>query len=176
MEKQKIKILAISGSLRSNATNTAILKYLKTLTEEVDVEIYGGLADLPHFSHLVNEEEIPDSVVDFYDKIRGADAVIICTPEYAFGVPGTLKNALDWAVSTDIFYRKPVALITAASSGEKAHQAMLWILEAISAKVQPETTLLISNVRTKVNSDGQVTDLATQVALKKVLDSLKTNS
>ena len=174
MEKQKI--LAISGSLRSNATNTAILKYLKIVTEEVDIEIYGGLADLPHFSPLVNEEETPDSVVDFYDKIKEADAVIICTPEYAFGVPGTLKNALDWTVSTGIFYQKPVALITAASSGEKAHQAMLWILEAISAKVIPEMTLLISNVRTKVNSDGQVTDLATQEALKKMLDSLKTIS
>jgi NAD(P)H-dependent FMN reductase len=104
--------------------------------------------------------------------ITAADGIIICTPEYAFGVPGSLKNALDWTVSSGSFNEKPLAVITASSSGQKAHAALLDIFTALGAKVAPAATLLISFVRTKVNDKGAVTDETTRMALADVLGAL----
>lgn len=88
--------------------------------------------------------------MDFKQKIREAGAVLICTPEYAFGVPGSLKNALDWTVSSGEFVDKPVGLITASSQGEKGHAAMLNILTAISAKVPANGDVLLNFIRARL--------------------------
>jgi NAD(P)H-dependent FMN reductase len=91
--------------------------------------------------------------------------VIISQPEYAFGVAGALKNALDWTVGSGEFSGKPVALITAATGGENAQEAMLKTLRAIDCKLSPETTLLISFVKSKLDQQGNIkdTDLKTQL-------------
>lgn len=77
------------------------------------------------------------------DLIKNASGIIICTPEYAFGVPGQLKNMLDWMVSSGSLVDKPVALVTASSVGSHAHAALLLTLGALSAKVIDGATLLI---------------------------------
>ena len=100
----------------------------------------------------------PAPVSNLREKLSQADGVIICTPEYAFGVPGALKNALDWTVSSDSFSGKPTTLITASTGGENAHEAMIKVLGAIDAKLSPETTLLIKFVRSKMDTNGNVTD------------------
>ena len=166
----KIKILAIPGSLRAASSSNAILRKLKTYAPEgVDFVIYNGLASLPHFD---DREDVPDTVSDFRRQLKEADAILICTPEYAFGVPGSLKNALDWTVSTADFMDKPVSLITASSSGEKGHAALLMILGAISARVIEEAAVLISFVRAKVNKEGEITDPATEQSLRAALTAL----
>jgi chromate reductase, NAD(P)H dehydrogenase (quinone) len=164
------KIIAIPGSLRANSSSHQILNHFTGLMPStIELTIFDGVGNLPHFNDPV---EIPQAVTDFRDKIKQADAVIICTPEYAFGVPGSLKNALDWTVGTGEFVDKPVALITASSQGEKGHAALLLILGAISAKVVPETALLISFVRAKLNNDGTIKDPQTANDLKRVATSL----
>src|SRR6187399_3234776 len=136
-----MKILAIPGSLRENSSSNAILKSVIAMAPQgISIAIYGGVGSLPHFN---DSEVVPEAVVDFRNQVMRADAVLICTPEYAFGVPGSLKNALDWTVGSGEFVDKPVGLITASSQGEKGHAALLLILTAISSKVVSDATLLI---------------------------------
>ncbi len=167
--RNKISILAISGSLRANSSNNAVIATAATLVAgEVDFIIYEGLGSLPHFDD--SDDPAPE-VIAFRKLLGAADGVFICTPEYAFGVPGSLKNALDWTVSTGEFVNKPVALITAATGGDKAHASLKLTLTALSARVLEETTLLISFIRSKMNTNCEVTDNETIQAIKNIMDT-----
>jgi len=152
-------IFAISGSLRAGSSNHTILQYLcGSMPDDINYAIYDGLANIPAFDPGLDNDNPPAAVTDLRQKIAEADAIIICTPEYAYGVPGALKNALDWTVSSGSLSGKPLALITASTGGENAHEAMIKILGALDAKLSPETTLLISFVRTKIDATGNVAD------------------
>jgi len=166
----KIKVVAISGSLRNNSSATFILKHvIKLFPEAIDFILYEGVSKLPHFDD--NENSVPD-VIAFRKLLAEADGVFICQPEYAFGVPGSLKNALDWTVSSGELTGKPVALVTAATGGDKAHAALLLILKAVSSKVEEGATLLIPFVRTKLNDKGEVTNVEIAQSLSSVVNAL----
>jgi chromate reductase, NAD(P)H dehydrogenase (quinone) len=164
------KILAIPGSLRPNSSSNLILSELSSfLPPNVTIEVYQGVGSLPHFN---DAEQVHESVADFRDRVREADAVLICTPEYAFGIPGSLKNALDWTVSSGEFYNKAVGLITASSQGEKGHAAMMLVLTAISAHIIEEASMVISFVRSKLDSTGKIKDEELSNRLKKAVQNL----
>lgn len=171
MIKQKIKILGISGSLRTNSSASAILNIVAGLVpEEIEFTIYKDLAAIPAFN---DSNDIPEPVADFIRLVTEADGVFFCIPEYAFGVPGALKNALDWTVSSSTaFPGKPVALITAATGGEKAHAAFLLTLQAIGTKMTEGATLLIPFIRSKLNEKNEVKDMATLDSIKTVITSV----
>jgi len=169
----KIKILAISGSLRTNSANTNILRTLaSTASENIDVILYDGLADLPHFNPVLDDENFSEPVKKFRQLLSSVNGVIICTPEYAFGVPGSLKNALDWTVSSGEFTNKPVAIITASLGGEKGHAALLQIFTALSSRIADGAALLIPFIRTKLNEKGDVSDPDTLQSIRLVLNVL----
>lgn len=160
------KILAISGSLRTGSSNDAILRFLGRLAPKgLDYTIYDGLAQLPHFDPDLDNDKPPEIVIAFRELITAADGIIICTPEYAYGVPGSLKNALDWTVSSGSLVDKPLSLITASTGGENAHAALLLILGALSANTLKDATLLISFIRSKIDGDGDITDEKTRESL-----------
>jgi chromate reductase, NAD(P)H dehydrogenase (quinone) len=165
-----INILAIPGSLRPNSSNHAVIRAVQSfMTDNVILTVYDGLATLPHFDD--NKEPV-DSVIKFRRLIAEADGVLISSPEYAFGVPGSLKNALDWTVSSGELVNKPLALITAATGGDKAHAALLLTFQALSAQIPPGNQLLISFVRAKMNVDGAISDPVTLNNIKRVTESL----
>ena len=167
--KEKLKIVAIPGSLRKNSSTTFILQHIiKLFPESIDFILYEGIGKLPHFD---DSETVSSEVADFRKLLQQADGIIICQPEYAFGVAGSLKNALDWTVSSGELVDKPVALITAATGGDKAHAAMLLTLKALSSKVE-DATLLISFVRAKLNDKGEVVNPETNQLLTGVVDAL----
>jgi chromate reductase len=120
----------------------------------------------------LDKENVSETVTDFRKQLREADGILICTPEYAHGVPGTLKNALDWTVSSMEFSKKPVALITASLSGEKAHQSLLGTLLLLGAKMTADTQLLISFIKSKVNNDFKITDKDTLNSVLRLIQSL----
>jgi chromate reductase len=160
------KILAISGSLRAGSSNHAILRFLSTMAPKgVSFTIYNNLVQIPPFNPGVDHEIPPVLVVELRNLIKDADGIIICTPEYAYGVPGQLKNALDWTVSSGSLVDKPLALITASTGGENAHAALLLILAALSANVLKDATLLISFIRSKMDGDGNITHEKTRESL-----------
>jgi NAD(P)H-dependent FMN reductase len=164
-------ILAIPGSLRANSSSNLILKAIISMVPaEIQIQIYSGVGVLPHFN---DPEDVPESVHDLRMKIRNVDAVLIVTPEYAFGVPGSLKNALDWTVSSGEFVDKPVGLITASSQGEHGHAALLLILKAISANVVADATRLISFVRARLDSSGNIKDASLSADLLEAITALR---
>jgi NAD(P)H-dependent FMN reductase len=90
----KPNILAICGSTKSSSTNRNLILAIADLFEDVfRVELFEDISLLPHFNPDIDNDSPPFPVLQFRQKLRGADAVLICTPEYAMGVPGTLKNA-----------------------------------------------------------------------------------
>ena len=139
---------------------------------EVNFFIYDSLAEIPPFDPGNDHESPSEPVSEFRSFISHADAIIICTPEYAFGVPGQLKNALDWTVSSGSFSGKPTALVTASTGGENAHAALIKILGAIDADLTDNTTLLISFIRSKMDSEGNINDAGTADSLKAVFNAL----
>lgn len=150
----KIKIVAISGSLRNNSSATFVTRHvIKLFPEVINFTLYERVGKLPHFD---DNENVDPEVTAFRKLLAEADGVFICQPEYAFGVPGSLKNALDWTVSSGELADKPIALVTAATGGDKAHAALLLILKALSSKVEEGAILLIPFVRTKLNNKGEI--------------------
>jgi len=171
-----IRILVISGSLRQDSSNQKSIDQLAVLVpKNIEFKIYNDLGKLPHF----DGEEGNKYVDEWRKQIREADGVLICTPEYAFGIPGSLKNALDWTVSSGDFYDKPVALITASSVGDKGHAALLNVLTAITAKMNDDTKLLVPFIRSKFNEKGELnTETLTTIenVLKSLIQLIETNS
>ncbi|WP_370512658.1 NADPH-dependent FMN reductase [Chitinophaga sp. CF418] len=97
----------------------------------------------------------------YRNQIRAVDAVIFSTPEYAFGIPGVLKNALDWLVSSGEFTHKPTGVISAsplATGGDKAHASLVQTLKVMTADIQEEYKLIVPVVRTKMDPNGNITD------------------
>ncbi len=171
---EKIKILAITGSTRKNSSNYKILKYISEhLKAEFEVEIFEDLAEIPHFNPDSDTENPPKQVEVFRNKISEADGVIVCTPEYVFSLPGSLKNALEWCVSTTIFSNKKTGLITASASGEMAHEQLILIMKTLEAKLEENTQLLIQGVRGKINEEGKIINDETNIALQKFISNFE---
>lgn len=162
-------ILAISGSLRQGSANELLLRHIRSRMEQtVDYIIYGELAAIPPFDPGLDTDNPPAAVTALRAAISNADAVVICTPEYAFGVPGQLKNALDWMVSSSTLVNKPVALITASLGGDHAHASLQLTLGALSASLINDGVLLISFIRSKIDAKGAITDQETKVSIERL--------
>jgi len=165
----KKKIFAISGGTRTNSSNLSLIKAIEKLTaDQLTFHIFNDLAALPHFNPDLNSDEI-DIVKNFRKQISESDGVLICTPEYAHGVPGSLKNAIDWTVGTAEFSQKPTVLITASTDGEFGHQALLETLRVIEAKNIDELNLLIQFIRSKVNISNEIIDEQLKTDLNKLM-------
>ncbi|MBC6490526.1 NADPH-dependent FMN reductase [Flavihumibacter stibioxidans] len=166
----KKKILAIPGTVKENSTHKSFIRAMADLSKDsLDIELYDGLGGLPPFNPDIEDANASGSVAAFRNKLKAADGIIICTPEYAHGVPGVLKNAIDWTVGSGEFYQKPTLLVTASTDGRFGHQAMLEILRVIATKRIDELQLLVPFIKTKINSGGIITDETTLLALKEVL-------
>ncbi len=167
------KIFAICGSTSQDSINLELLKIItKIFFDTVDLQIFNQIDYLPHYNpDLDNEKDLPIFVQKFRFKLKEADGILICTPEYAMGVPGTLKNAIDWTVSSMEFFQKPTALITASTSGGKGHISLLETLKVIEAKIDTTTSLLISTPRTKIK-DGVIIDNDTLKEVELVISNL----
>jgi chromate reductase, NAD(P)H dehydrogenase (quinone) len=171
MEKRK-HIVAICGSTRASSSNLSLIKAIEELTkDQFLVTLFDKLQELPHFNPDLDSETPPRAVTDFRNLLKQADGILICTPEYAMGVPGSLKNAIDWTVSSCEFSHKPTALITASSLGQKAHASLMETLRIIEADVPDSSQLVISYVKTKVKNDV-IIDEGTAQLVQKVLESL----
>ena len=168
----KKKILSILGSTRKESVNLYILKAIADMyTDIAEWIIYTKIDHLPHFNPDLDKEAFPETVIHFRKLIEEADGVLICTPEYVFSLPGSLKNAIEWTVSTTLFTNKPTALITAASSGQKAQEALNLLMRTIGVKMAVNSSLLIQAPKTKISIDGNITDDATQKAIRELIDS-----
>lgn len=155
-----MKLLALSGSLRARSFNTALLRAAGGLVPPgVEVELYEGLAGLPHFNPDHDVEPALAPVAALRAQVAASDGVLICSPEYAHGVPGSLKNALDWIVSSGEFTDKPVLLVNASPSfqgGSLAQANLAEILRVMGARLPDAFLFSVPKVSAKVAPDGSL--------------------
>jgi NAD(P)H-dependent FMN reductase len=112
----------------------------------MSVELYDGIDRLPFFNPDLDGDEVPPAVESFRAEMRGAQGLLISSPEYAHGVPGVLKNALDWLVGSTLgeIVDKPVALINASPRSTHAQASLVETLRTMSARVVADVGLTIS--------------------------------
>ncbi|MGB5974469.1 MAG: NADPH-dependent FMN reductase [Nodosilinea sp.] len=163
-EAQTICILAVSGSLRQVSSNTTLLQAAIALSPpRVAIKLYSGLGRLPHFNPDLELE--PLAVTDLRQQLNWADGLIISSPEYAHGVPGVLKNALDWLVSGEEFVGKPVAVFNASPRAVHAQASLTEIVITMAGRIVPEASVTIPLLGRKLDTAALVanSDLSEQV-------------
>ncbi len=130
-----MKILALSGSLRSASINSAVLRAISDLAPAtIEVRLFSGLGDLPLYNPDL-EPAPPAVALQLRNEVAIADALLIASPEYAHGVTGTIKNALDWLVAFEGFADKPVAVLNASPRAHHADAALKETLVTMSASL-----------------------------------------
>jgi NAD(P)H-dependent FMN reductase len=143
-----MNIVGISGSLQARSSNRALIEAARALGDDLDVREFRGVDALPHFNPDLERDGPPATVLDFRALVGSADGVLLATPEYAFGVPGALKNALDWLVGSGDLYEKPVAVVSAAPSIERGGNARADLertLRGQGARVIASVTIVVPN-------------------------------
>jgi putative hydrolase of the HAD superfamily len=131
-----MKIVAISGSLRTGSSNTALLGAVAgAMPPGTQMNLFAGLAEIPAFNPDFDVDGTPEVVTRLRRLIAGADAVAISSPEYAHGVVGSLKNALDWLVGSGELYEKPVAVLHVSARGEIAQAALRETLNVMTGRI-----------------------------------------
>jgi chromate reductase, NAD(P)H dehydrogenase (quinone) len=169
---QNIQILAISGSLRSKSSNTAVLQAAQILAPEtIKITLYSELAHLPHFNPDLDQEPLPNSVVSLRQQIKVSDGILISSPEYAHGVPGSLKNALDWLVSSIEFPGKPVALINTSPRSTIALASLKEILTTMSAQIVEPANITLNIAGRDLDENGIVAIPELSTSLKQSLNT-----
>ncbi len=133
-----MKILAICGSLREKSNNKTLLKTaIQLVPEGMTLSLFEGIGSLPHFNPDL-EEEGPSPVIVWQKALRESDGLLVSTPEYAHGIPGSLKNALDWVVGSGELVGKPVTLFDASTRSHYAKDSLVEVLKTMASLVVPE--------------------------------------
>ncbi|MEO0375776.1 MAG: NAD(P)H-dependent oxidoreductase [Cyanobacteria bacterium P01_A01_bin.17] len=174
--QSRIKLLAISGSLRQTSSNTTLLRALKLLaSEDVVIDIYAGLDQLPHFNPELEDVECA-AVADYCNQLQQADGLVISSPEYAHGVPGVLKNALDWVVGSGELVGKPVALLNASPRATHALASLHETLTVMMAKIVEEASITIPLMGAKLDAAELAAhpdfSAALQIALTRLVQAI----
>lgn len=144
-----MRIAALSGSLRAASVNTALLGEIAARAPGWFAIALIPLGGLPLFNPDL-EDELPDAVAAFRAEIVAADALIIASPEYAHGIVGVVKNALDWLVACEGFAGKPVLVINAAPRAHPAITALHEILTTMAARIIDDVPLSTAITQTRL--------------------------
>ncbi|HEX5996780.1 MAG TPA: NADPH-dependent FMN reductase [Jiangellales bacterium] len=170
-----VNILLLSGSTRTASTNTATLRTAAAICPpDISAVLYEGLAALPAFDPDADVDNPHPEVAHLRRAFAEADAVLICTPEYAGTLPGSLKNLLDWTVGTGELNHKCVAWLTVAAPGrgEGAAATLRTVLGYVIADIVEPACARVPVPRQAVGVDGLVTDLAIRESIVHVLEEL----
>jgi chromate reductase, NAD(P)H dehydrogenase (quinone) len=175
-----VQILLISGSVRNGSTNTAALRTVHELApDDVEAVLFDGIAGLPHFNPDDDAEglEVPAPVAEMRAAVGSADAILICTPEYAGAMPAVLKNLLEWTIGDAGTYGKPVAWLNvsgaaAPTGGADAHDSLQKVLRYAGAEIVDEACARIPLSRQQVGATGIVEDEAARGGIASALGRL----
>jgi chromate reductase len=172
-----MKILAISGSLRSGSHNTALLRAAaEEAPRNVELELWEGLKEIPPFDED-DEADLAPAVEAFRHAVRDADAVLIATPEYNASIPGQLKNALDWVsrpIAENPFRNVPTAVVgasTGAFGGVWAQAELRKVLGILGARVV-EGEVALPHAGEQFDEGGRLVHQETREQLAELLADL----
>jgi chromate reductase, NAD(P)H dehydrogenase (quinone) len=169
------RILAISGSLRARSSNTeALLAAALVAPDSATVTLFDGLGQLPHFNPDLDGEGAvaPERVGEFRARIGEADALLICSPEYAHGVPGTLKNALDWLVSSSEMLFKPIGLLNVSPRSRHAYASLAETLRTMSTVLVEGASVELSLAGSGLDAAGIAANAEMSRVLRSAIDAL----
>lgn len=165
-----MRILAISGSLREQSTNSRLLRAARLIAPaDVTIDLYDALGDLPHFNPDLDEDEPPPIVAKLRAEVGASDALMICSPEYAHGVPGTLKNALDWLVASREMVGMVVGLINASARSTYAHSQLTETLRTMATEVLSSTIALDGR---RIDEHAMAADAEIAASLRGVIEEI----
>lgn len=168
---EPIRVLGIAGSLRDGSFNQGLIAAAAQLAPSGMTVVAHGLGDLPMYDGSL---ELPASVVDLKRAIQAADGLLIASPEFNYGIPGVLKNALDWAsrpAYRSVLAKKPVALVSAAPGmigGARGQSQLKQVLLGTISLVFPFPELVVSHATTKFNQ-GRLEDEETRGRLEELV-------
>ncbi|HEU4995261.1 MAG TPA: NADPH-dependent FMN reductase [Gemmatimonadaceae bacterium] len=174
-QRAQTYLLAISGSLRARSSNAELLRALRLLAApRFEVRLYEGLGELPHFNPDLDGDGavLPQPVAAFRQSVDGAAALVISSPEYAHGVPGALKNALDWLVSGPEIIYKPISLLNASPRSTHAQAALAETLRTMSTVLVDEACIALPISGRALDADAIVKDDALRTQLEAALSAL----
>jgi len=168
-----MNILAICGSLRTASLNAMLIRALSRLaTPDIHIHIYEGMATLPLFNPDLDLNP-PASVLSLKEQISSADIVLIASPEYAHGMTGVIKNALDWTVSSEVFVYKPVVVLNASPRARHADAALREVLSVMSARILETASVQVPVIGANLDEDGIVSHPDIAETLKTALATAK---
>jgi NAD(P)H-dependent FMN reductase len=168
-----MRILALCGSLRARSSNLSALQAAQRLAgPPMEIVLFDGLADLPHFNPDIDGEAPPAAVARLREAVGMADGLLICSPEYARGVAGAMKNALDWLVSSFEFPGKPVAVINVSQRSTHADAALKLTLATMSARLVEDASITLPLLGRALDADGIVADPELSARLRSTLEAL----
>jgi len=171
-----MEILLVSGSLRPGSTNTALLRTAVAVAPAgVSAVLYDGLATLPHFNPDDDRDPLDPAVVDLRARLSAADALLLSTPEYAGGLPGSFKNLLDWTVGGGETYGMPLAWVNASASptgATDAYDSLRIVTCRTGADIVERACVHLPVPRAAVGPDGLVTDPEIVAGIAAVLSEL----
>lgn len=173
-------VLAISGSLRAGSLNSLLLDAAAELAPaELGIDVYSGLRDIPHYDGDLDTAEPPAAVADLRARIAAADALLIATPEYNYGTPGVLKNALDWASTppqSSVLRGKPVALMGASPSPFGTVRSQLALRQLFLWTGSPVVTkpeVCVFGAHERFDAGGTLVDEGTAALVSDLLTALQ---
>lgn len=172
-------ILLLSGSLRAGSSNETVLRTARAVAPEgVRTVLYEGLAALPHFNPDDDAEPLPEPVAGLRRAIEAADALLVCTPEYAGTLPGSFKNLLDWTVGGTEICDKPAAWVSTAAPGrgQGAEATLRTVLGYTGAVVVDAACARVEVDRRAVGADGVLTETGARERIARVLAVLASAS
>jgi chromate reductase, NAD(P)H dehydrogenase (quinone) len=166
-------VLGLCGSLRRESVNRALLRAAARLAPPgLELRLFEGLGTLPLFNPDL-EAALPPPVAVLHRAIESADALLIASPEYAHGLTGTIKNALDWLVAFEPFVGKPVAVFNASPRARHADAALRETLRTMSARIIEEASPVLPLLGSGLSEDGMVETPAVAGIIVKALTALR---
>jgi NAD(P)H-dependent FMN reductase len=171
-----MRLVAISGSLRAHSSNGELLRALARLARpDIDIDIYDGLATLPHFNPDLDQEGmvLPASVQALRRAIGDSDGLLISSPEYAHGVPGSLKNALDWLVSGPEMVYKPIGLLNPSPRSVHAQASIAETLRTMSVRLVDDACIALPIAGRSLDANGILANDELRAQLENVLEAMR---
>jgi len=172
-----MKILAICGSIRETSSNYNLLKATRSLFPSDTSWEYFKIDELPFFDpQLQFDSSLPQIVQSFRLLASRSDYIIISTPEYAHGIPGVLKNALEWLVCEETIKKKVGILIGAPSGGAFVKDHLTETLRTMDLIPSDNRSLVITSARTDITIDGKILKKELEVTIKKFVNGFRDES
>lgn len=172
MAATPVHVLAISGSLRAASVNTAMLRAAARLAPVgMAFTVFEGLGALPLFNPDQSDAP-PQTVLHLFEAVSSADVVLFASPEYAHGITGAMKNALDWLVGFEPFAGQAVAVVNTSDRAHHADAALREVLTTMAAQMVERASVTLPLLGAGLDVDGMVRSEPVSTAIRRMLQAL----